>query len=120
MELRVRGQHMKVDSSLRETVDLRLRFALSRFGERIRSAEVQLADINGPRGGVDKRCRIAVRIVPTGKVVVEDQDADAHAAVAKASERVARAVKRRLKRRRERRRQAVWACCLFDSRQDLV
>jgi len=109
-----------MDSSLRETVDLGSRFALSRFSERIRSAEVQLADINGPRGGVDKRCRIVVRMLPTGTVIVEDKDADAHAAVARASERVARAVTRELERRRERRKQAARTRCLFDSRQNLV
>ena len=55
MELRIRSQHMKVDSSLRETIALRLRLALARFSERIRSVDVQIADVNGPRGGVDKR-----------------------------------------------------------------
>jgi putative sigma-54 modulation protein len=102
MEMRIRSQHMKVDSSLREAIALRLRAALSRLLERIRWVDVQLADINGPRGGVDKRCRITLRMEQRGTVVVEAQDEDLHAAVARASERVARAVVRAMERRRER------------------
>jgi hypothetical protein len=44
---------MKVNSFLRETIALRLRFARSRPTERIRSVDVQHADVNAPRGGVD-------------------------------------------------------------------
>ena len=40
----------------------RLRFALGRFADRVRSLTVRLSDINGPRGGRDKRCTIAVRL----------------------------------------------------------
>lgn len=33
-----------------------LEFALGRFGARVRSLTVRLADLNAPRGGVDKHC----------------------------------------------------------------
>lgn len=104
MRIVIRGQHMQLDESVRETISRRLGFALSRFAERIRSTEVQVADVNGPRGGVDKRCTVAVRLAGAGTVVVEDKDENPHAAVAKAFERVGRAVARLLERRRERRK----------------
>ena len=34
----------------------RLEFALGRFSARVRSLTVRLADLNAPRGGVDKHC----------------------------------------------------------------
>ncbi len=105
MRLVVRGQHMRLNDSVRETISRRMGFALSRFGERIRSTEVRVADINGPRGGVDKRCTVAVHLGGAGSVVVEERDHNPHAAVARAFERVGRAVARLLERRREGRKQ---------------
>ncbi len=107
MRVIVRGQHVQLNDSMRDTIDRRLAFALSRFAERIRSTEVQLADINGPRGGVDKRCTITVRIPGAGPVVIEDEDASFHAAVARAFDRLERAVARVLDRRRNTRKRNV-------------
>jgi len=50
----------------RETVDLartRLEFALGRFAGRVRSVSVSLTDLNGPRGGLDKKC-LGLKPVP--------------------------------------------------------
>ena len=107
MDVRVRGHHMQVESPLMECVDHHLRCSLSRVADRIRSAEVLIDDINGPRGGVDKRCRILLQIVPTGTVVAYGDDADAPVAAARATERVTRAVIRMLKRRRMLRRRGI-------------
>ena len=43
-------------------VERRLRFALTRFSGRIGRVNVFLTDQNGPRGGIDKTCRIVVRL----------------------------------------------------------
>ena len=53
-------------------MERRLDFALGRFGGRISQVTVGLEDLNGPRGGADKRCRLAVRLVPSGKVTIEE------------------------------------------------
>jgi putative sigma-54 modulation protein len=107
MRIVVRSKHMQLDESVRETISRRLGFALSRFAERIRSTEVRVADVNGPRGGIDKRCMIAVRMAGAGTVVVEDEHADPHVAVARAFERIGHAVARLLERRREGRKHGL-------------
>lgn len=107
MRILIRGQHMQVDESLRDTISRRIGFVLSRFAERIRSTEVQVTDVNGPRGGIDKRCKVAVRLAGAGTVVVEDKDQNPHAAVARAFERVGQAVARLLERRREGRKHGL-------------
>ena len=104
MELSIRSQHMKVHPSLREAITVCSRLTLSRFSRSIRSVDVQLADLNGPRGGVDKRCRIAVLLEPKGTVLLEDKDPSIFAAVTKAFHRAARAVARMLARQRDRRK----------------
>lgn len=73
----------------------RLEFALGRFAGRVRSLTVRLTDVNGPRGGPDKRCLIAVRLTrPRHVIVIDDVDADHNAVVSRAAERASRAVAR--------------------------
>lgn len=82
----------------RSSVDLthrRLEFSLGRFASRVRSLHVRLTDLNGPRGGMDKKCLIAIRLDrPRRLIVVEDVDSDEKVAIGRAADRVARAVAR--------------------------
>jgi len=100
MKIEIRGTGMKVTGALREHVIRRLRFAVSRFGPRLRRIEVRLDDVNGPRGGIDKRCRVAVGVRSGSAIVVEEADADMYAAISRAADRTGRAVARRIERGR--------------------
>ena len=102
MRLEIRSQSLDIGQGFRGYIERRLRFALGRFGPRIGGVTVSLADLNGPRGGLDKRCRIMVRLVRFGQVVVEDTDSDLGAAVNWAADRVEQSVRRELERRRNR------------------
>lgn len=74
---------------------MRLEFALGRFQDRVRSVRVRLADVNGARGGVDKKCLISVRLNrPHRVIVIDDTDADDAIAIDRAAHRAARAVSR--------------------------
>ena len=101
MQIDIRARKMEVGEALRAHVERRLRFALSRFGERVAKVIVCLGDANGARGGMDKHCHIDVALRPSGNVLVEDIDADFPAVVDRAAGRVGRAVGRDLQRRRE-------------------
>ncbi len=48
----------------------RVRFVMRRLAWFVPRASVQLADINGPDGGVDKRCRIELRTAGAEPLVV--------------------------------------------------
>ena len=80
-----------------------MRFALGRFGDRVRTVRVSLMDQNGPRGGLDKRCRIEVDGGREPEVVTEETHADLHAAINRATERTGRSFARALERVKERR-----------------
>ena len=47
---------------LREYVTRRMSFAIGRFRDHIQWARVKVADVNGPRGGNDKRCVVQLRL----------------------------------------------------------
>ena len=46
---------------LRALTERRVRFVLRRLGWMVSRAEVRMSDVNGPRGGVDKRCQVELR-----------------------------------------------------------
>ena len=59
---------------------------------------VRLSDINGPRGGADKRCHIQVVLAGIPDVVVEDTEVDLYTAIDRATDRARRTVFRRVDR----------------------
>lgn len=100
MRFAIRVRDIQPTEAIIGHAERRLRFSLSRFGPKIRQVTMKLTDLNGPRGGLDKQCQIAVTLSPSGKVRVEATDADLHTAIDLVSERLERAVARELKRRR--------------------
>ena len=102
MTIHVRGTGIDVTDATVGLVERRLSFALSRFRGRVRGVSVRLTDVNGPRGGIDKRCAMEARLAPRGTVRVEDTDSALPAAVDGAATRLARAVARASARRRDR------------------
>lgn len=101
MRTSVRASGFEVSEALRSYVERRLLFALARFGGRIKSVTVRFVDLNGPRGGVDKRCRMLARLVPRGDVRVEKTDGDLYAAIDRAAERLGQSVAREMARRHQ-------------------
>ena len=106
MHVDIHSQGLHLSDETRRDVERRLAFALARFEPRLLRTEVYVSEQNGPRGGVDKRCRVVLRSRPHLSVVVERDDADLGAAVACAADRAAQALARQLKRRRATRHAA--------------
>ena len=48
----------------------RARFALRRLANGVPRAKVQLSDVNGPRGGLDKRCQVELSTEAMGTLVI--------------------------------------------------
>ena len=75
MQILFKSRHPEA-ALMRDTVERRVRFALRRLNALVPRADVQLADVNGPRGGLDKRCQIALRTDGAGEVVVSSVAGD--------------------------------------------
>ena len=73
---------------------------LGKFADSIERVSLRTEDVNGPRGGIDRVCRVKVVLRGLPSVVIEKRDAALNAAVALALDGVERAVRRRLQRRR--------------------
>jgi ribosomal subunit interface protein len=101
MRIDIKASGFDLTDGLREHTVRRLQFALGWANHDVHAVSVRLADINGPRGGKDKRCRIQVPFPGTRNVVIEDTESDLYVAIDRAAERAERAVVRRLERLRE-------------------
>jgi ribosomal subunit interface protein len=102
MEVEIRSQKHHVDEETETLVERRMNFALEQFNSWITHVQVHLEDVNGPRKGVDKQCRILVNIKGGKTIKVEDMDVDMIAAVNRAADRVGQVVSREIDRRREK------------------
>ncbi len=91
LSLRVRGaiSNKELDEQVRD----RAAVALGRFGTRIASVVVRLDDLNGPKGGIDKRCTVEVT-GSFGQQLAETRDKNFRAAVDRAFAVVQRSVVR--------------------------
>ena len=63
-------------AELRDLTERRVRFALRRLGWLVPRAEVQMSDVNGPHGGIDKRCQVQLMTDGAGSVVVASEAND--------------------------------------------
>lgn len=102
MQIDIQARDFAITSALRGHIERRLGFALSSRYEHILSITVLLSDINGPRRGADKCRHIQVVLPHLPDVVIDDTEADLHAAIDRAADRAGRTVGRRLDRHHDR------------------
>jgi putative sigma-54 modulation protein len=101
MQISIQSNDFVLTEALRAYTEQRLKAALGCAGTRMRKLHVSLSDINGPRGGRDKRCKIQVQLAGGKDVLIEDTEADLYHAIDRAAERADRAVVRRVEHLRE-------------------
>ena len=104
MKISAVAKGVQLTKHLREHLDRRLSFALSRFSPQVNAVRVHLADDNGPRGGRDKTCLIVVDVRGGREVVIKERSDALDQAVNSASMRAGRSVARLLKRVQRRQR----------------
>jgi putative sigma-54 modulation protein len=104
MDIEVKQHDVDVPRSLVDNIHRCMAADLRRFDHMIRRICVHIADVNGPRGGEDKSCRIHVQLKRASSVIVGDRGANLLVVVARAVARVEVAVSRAADRMRGRRR----------------
>ena len=76
----------------------RVRFALRRLTTFVPHAKVRFSDVNGPRGGLDKRCQVELKTDGAGTVVIASLDRDWRTALDRSLHRATRVLIRSLQR----------------------
>ena len=100
MQITIQTRQFALTEAIRDHVETHLRGALGRFRNRLAAIEVRLSDLNGPRGGIDKRCHLNLRVGGLPAIVVEDTSDDLYAAITRSVSRARQTLTRRLRRAR--------------------
>ena len=104
MKIEVRFHQLEMSEALREHALRRVHVELAHFTEEVSAVTLRLSDLNGPKGGHDKRCHIELQLRGVGAINVDERNEDAYAAVETAVERAARSGGRELAKLRASRR----------------
>ena len=101
MKIDIRAHGFELTAGLRDHAERRLHFVLDWARHDVSKVILRFTDINGPRGGNDKRCQLRIPMTRTREVVIEDTSTDLYVAIDRAIDRAGRTLERRLSRQRE-------------------
>jgi ribosome-associated translation inhibitor RaiA len=104
VRLRIKSRKLPLTEDIRTHVEERVGSALDHVPFHILAVDVNLVDVNGPRGGKDKLCRIRIQLDDGGSIVVSEPDISEFRAVDRATTRAKRLVNERLRKRIHHRR----------------
>jgi len=88
MQLDIRSHNVALTSELRQHIDRRVGQALNRFEQHVGSARIALTDVNGPKGGPDKVCRLTVVLNGCNRVAVTEYGSNLFRIVDRVADRV--------------------------------
>ncbi len=82
------AQGVAMSPALEEHIHNKLESVEKRFGEKLTRIEVYLTDVNGPKGGVNKKCKLEARPRGGDPVMAESLHENAYDAVNGAAKRL--------------------------------
>ena len=89
----------QIDENASDEVKRLLKFSLSRFEGTVTRVKLRFFDVNGPKGGIDKRCRITAKLRTDGQVVVSGEGEHYIEALGNCLERLVRSIRRKIGKR---------------------
>ena len=108
MNLRINAQGFALTTGITDSIHKRLGWAFRRFADEIVAVDVYLKDVNGPRGGADKRASVRVQLRNRTTVFVDSIQDNLYAAIGDVSRRAKRAVKRSIRKETQAARGQEW------------
>jgi putative sigma-54 modulation protein len=89
LRIDVTGASLHLSAAQKERVVRRVQLTLSRFGPRVHRVSVSVAELAGPLGGLDRRCRMRALFQTGDGIAVEVINGQIDAAVGRAATRLA-------------------------------
>lgn len=100
MILEINKKKAGIDEDVFTEAKRLLLFSLSRFEGVITRTKVRFFDVNGPKGGIDKRCSISVKLRTPGQILVSGQGSNYIEALSNCIERLVRSTRRATEKHR--------------------
>ena len=95
MEVSLRTVGFRSTSAITSFVNEQVGNAVGRLGHLVSSVSVTLRDENGPKGGIDKVCKVQVVLAQKGRIVIEERGDDIYKSIALAAHRVSAVISRK-------------------------
>lgn len=106
MNLHVQSKSFSLTKMLKKYVNKKVASSINPREDYIQRVNVHLSDINGPHGGVDKRCHVHLVMSHMPDIVIRDTQENLYTAIDRAFSRAKVALTRKLSRRNQKFRQA--------------
>jgi ribosomal subunit interface protein len=100
MKIQIRFRGMETSDALTDYAMRRARQHLSRFDSRVSDVTVRFTDVNGPKGGSDKRCQLTASGPRLGTVNLSTMHWDLYSGLDLALDRLDQVIGRSLDRAR--------------------
>ena len=98
MQLTIYKTNVDATASLLDYIDTKMSSSLERMADHIDDITIRIADLNGPRGGEDKRCTVSVTLASKQTTLIAETDSCMYKAVDKVCSRLKRSIRRRVRR----------------------
>ena len=99
MKLIINARDPITDQQVYEHIEHRIGFAFARIRESIRSITLTLCDINGPKGGIDKQCKIMIKADSLPTIVIVERQAETIHAIDRCISRAGKNLIQHIKRK---------------------
>jgi len=101
----IRQIGVELTAEFRESFEIRLQQSLRCLGRRLQKVNAFISDLNGPKGGIDKHCRVVVRLKRQPSLVIEERDSELGSLIDRLIDRLGQTAARlRDRRKTERQR----------------
>lgn len=100
MLILVHGNGFTLDRDLRENVKEKIEANFTRFSNQIGRVNAYLADLNGPKKGIDKSIRLLIDIERKPQIVIEEKGENWLALLESVADRASQTLNRQVKRAR--------------------
>lgn len=97
----IQSRPFSLTSPLRRYVRNKIQSSIEARTDAIQRIDVRLSDINGPHGGIDKRCHIHLVIPQQAAIVIKDTQENLYIAIDRAIARAREVLDRKLSRKRQ-------------------
>ena len=98
MKVDIQARDFSLTDSILSYTRERIYFLLGSRFDQIQRISVWISDVNGPKGGIDKRCQVRISLPRLKDIYVDDVQSDLYVAIFRATDRASRTINRRLRR----------------------
>ncbi len=80
----------------------RVQRSFEKFRKHVQTIRVHVEDVNGPKGGIDKQCRLVLQLRSIPQIVIQDRDSSLCNLLDRVTDRATHSLSRKIDRLRSR------------------